>query len=357
MTDLTISGVHKAFGDHPVLGGIDLAVPAATCTAILGPSGSGKTTLLRILAGFERADAGEVRIAGELVEGPSTHMRPEDRRIGYVPQEGALFPHLRVAANIAFGLKDRKVKKQRVAEMLDLIGMSDLGGRYPHELSGGQQQRVALARALAARPALVLLDEPFSSLDAALRSSMRMEVQRLLRETGTTTILVTHDQDEALSTSDLVAVVEQGRIVQHGSPLEVYSHPATAGVAAFVGQANVLAGVVRGGRVETALGQHLLPGAAAPSGDGDSVSVMLRPEQLEIAERGGAPGTVTAVDFHGHDTLLTVALEGGESLRVRLQGPNHLVRGARIALTGPADGVTVWPAGERPSVEASADRA
>lgn len=353
MTDLIVSGVHKAFGRHAVLRGIDLVVPAGSFTAILGPSGSGKTTLLRIVAGFERTDDGEVRLAGKVVEGASTHVPPEDRRIGYVPQEGALFPHLRVGANIAFGLRSRKVKKQRVAELLDLIGMPDLAGRYPHELSGGQQQRVALARALATRPALVLLDEPFSSLDAALRSSMRLEVQRLLRETGTTTILVTHDQDEALSTADLVAVIEDGRIVQHGSPFEVYTHPVTAGVAAFVGQANVLPGVVRGGLVETALGRHAVP-PGRELGDGSVVSVMLRPEQLELTDAGGgASGHVTAVDFHGHDTLLGVELDGGPVLRVRLPGPNHLVGGSPVGVSGPADGVTVWPsplAGERAPV-------
>ncbi len=214
MTQLTVTGLDKAFGRHRVLSGLDLDVAEGSLTAILGPSGSGKTTLLRILAGFERADAGTVRIGAVLADGPGAFLAPERRRIGYVPQEGSLFPHLTVAANVGFGLSRRERRRRgrpgRTAELLDAVGLGGLAQRYPYQLSGGQQQRVALARALAIQPEIVLLDEPFASLDAHLRASVRADVQRLLKEAGTTTVLVTHDQDEALSTADRVAVLRDG---------------------------------------------------------------------------------------------------------------------------------------------------
>ena len=240
MTDLAVVGLDKAFGDHPVLTGVDLHVPAGSLTAILGPSGSGKTTLLRVLAGFERADAGTVTIGSRVVDGPGVQVAPERRRIGYVPQEGSLFPHLTVAANVGFGLPRRHRRGPLIAELLEAVGLSGLGSRYPHQLSGGQQQRVALARALAIQPKIVLLDEPFASLDAHLRASIRADVQQLLRDRGTTAVLVTHDQDEALSTADLVAVLRDGRIAQCGTPLDLYARPADAEIARFIGDANLL---------------------------------------------------------------------------------------------------------------------
>src|SRR3984885_2593469 len=212
MTQLVVTGLHKAFGDHPVLTGLDLEVPAGSLTAILGPSGSGKTTLLRVLAGFERGDAGTVTIGGSVVDGPDAHLAPQRRQIGYVPQEGSLFPHLTVAANVGFGLPPRQRKGPAIAELLDAVGLAGLGKRYPHELSGGQQQRVALARALAPRPNVILLDEPFSSLDAGLRASLRFDVMRILREQRATTVFVTHDQQEALSVADLAGVINGGPI-------------------------------------------------------------------------------------------------------------------------------------------------
>src|SRR5450755_4938467 len=181
VTELTVTGLTKAFGSHPVLTGLDLTIPPGSLTAILGPSGSGKTTLLRILAGFDQADAGSVTIGGTTVDGPGVHVPPERRRIGYVPQEGSLFPHLTVAANVGFGLPRPQRRGPLIAELLEAVGLSGLGPRYPHQLSGGQQQRVALARALAIRPKIVLLDEPFASLDAHLRASIRADVQRIFR--------------------------------------------------------------------------------------------------------------------------------------------------------------------------------
>jgi iron(III) transport system ATP-binding protein len=195
MTQLAVTGLTKAFGGRPVLTDVDLDVPEGSLTAILGPSGSGKTTLLRIIVGFEHADGGMVTLGGTVVDGPGAHVPAERRRIGYVPQEGCLFPHLTVAANVGFGLPRRDRRTQAIGDLLDAVGLAGLGGRYPHQLSGGQQQRVALARALAIKPSLVLLDEPFGSLDANLRASIRADVRRLLTEAGATAVLVTHDQD------------------------------------------------------------------------------------------------------------------------------------------------------------------
>src|SRR5579863_440465 len=255
MRQVAVNGLYKAFGTHAVLTGVDLEVQAGSLTAILGPSGSGKTTLLRLLAGFERADAGTIRIGDGLVDGHGVYVAPERRRIGYVPQEGSLFPHLTVEANVGFGLAARERRGGRVAGMLGLVGLGGLGQRYPHQLSGGQQQRVALARALAIEPAVVLLDEPFASLDAHLRASVRADVQQIFRAAGTTAVLVTHDQDEALAIADRVAVLRDGRIAQYSAPAELYSRPVDSGLARFVGDANLLDGIRRAGLVDTVLGQ------------------------------------------------------------------------------------------------------
>lgn len=273
MTSLTLSGVAKSYGRQPVLHGVDLEVPAGALAAVLGPSGSGKTTLLRVVAGFERADAGTVSLGGQVVDDGRRQLPPERRKIGYVPQDGGLFPHLTVAGNVAFGLPGRARRHTAaVGELLERVGLTGLDGRYPHQLSGGQQQRVALARALAVRPQLVLLDEPFSALDAGLRASIRADVQTILREFGATAILVTHDQDEALSMADLVAVVRDGRIAQCATPHELYRRPADPQLASFVGEANLLPGTFEpeGGSgpatVRTVLGS--LPLHAAPEGSG-----------------------------------------------------------------------------------------
>ena len=217
MSGFEITDLHKSFGAQQVLGGLQLVAEAGSFTAVLGTSGSGKTTLLRLLAGFDRPDRGTIAIGGLVVDDETRHLAPEQRRIGYVPQEGTLFPHLSVEGNIGFGL-DRGNRRARVAELLELVGLVGLGRRYPHQLSGGQQQRVALARALAIEPELVLLDEPFASLDTSLRASVRDEVRMILRASGTTAVLVTHDQDEALSLADRVAVLRHGAIAQYAPP-------------------------------------------------------------------------------------------------------------------------------------------
>ncbi|HEV3498035.1 MAG TPA: ABC transporter ATP-binding protein, partial [Actinomycetes bacterium] len=222
-------GVKKWFGSVHALDGTDLSLGAGTLTAVLGPSGCGKTTLLRAIAGFERIDGGRITVSGQAVAGPGLHVPPERRRVTIVPQEQALFPHLTVAGNVGYGVRKGAERDRAVAAMLELAGLAGLGSRMPHQLSGGQQQRVALARALAPNPTVVLLDEPFGSLDAALRDEIRSEVAAVLRASGATSLLVTHDQEEALSMADTVAVMRTGEIVQHGPPQDIYRRPGRRG--------------------------------------------------------------------------------------------------------------------------------
>jgi iron(III) transport system ATP-binding protein len=338
---LAVAGLYKAFGAQSVLTGIDLVVPSGSFTTILGQSGSGKTTLLRILAGFERPDAGTVSIAGTTVDDRDTHLPAERRRIGYVSQEGSLFPHLNVEANVGFGLPRADRKGEVVHGLIDKVGLTGLERRYPHQLSGGQQQRVALARALAVRPEIVLLDEPFASLDAILRASLRAEVREILRDAGATTLLVTHDQDEALSIADRVAVIRDGRIAQLAPPADLYANPTDAELAHFVGDANVIHGVAAGDLVETPLG----PLACRLFGNGaeqQKVSVLIRPEQLELHHElhqdGGGAGVLAKVvgaDFHGHDAVVRVIPEGGQlpPMTARVLGDHAFATGDTVRLT------------------------
>jgi iron(III) transport system ATP-binding protein len=337
MRQVAVTSLYKAFGAHPVLVGLDLEVRAGSLTAILGPSGSGKTTLLRLLAGFERADAGTISIGDGLVDGPGAYVPPERRRIGYVPQEGSLFPHLTVAANVGFGLSARERRGGRVASMLELVGLGGLGRRYPHQLSGGQQQRVALARALAIEPAVVLLDEPFASLDAHLRASVRADVQEIFRRAGTTAILVTHDQDEALSMADRVAALRNGVIAQYAAPEDLYGRPVDADLARFVGDANLLEGVLDGRLVKTLLGSLPLDSAAVDLGPAGQVTVLIRPEQIELAAADGLtsqpmsdghpgqvisdgyPARVMSYGYHGHDAIVRVRPDHAPDALVRVR--------------------------------------
>lgn len=350
---VSLRGVRKSFGAHPVLTGADLDVANGAIAAVLGPSGSGKTTMLRILAGFERPDAGSVVIGGTTVDDGRHHVPIERRRIGYVPQEGSLFPHLDVRGNVGFGLP-RRARRARVAELLAMVGLEDLGHRYPHQLSGGQQQRVALARALAPDPRLVLLDEPFASLDANLRAQVRNDVLEILRRAGTTAILVTHDQDEALSSADVVAVLRGGAIAQVDSPFELYNHPVDAQIASFVGEANLLPGAARGDLVETGLG--VLP-LVRPAPKGATLTVLVRPEQVAVrlddGRPGGIPATVESCEYHGHDTTIRLRPGGLAAgfpplVIARLAG-RHSVResaGVRLEVTG---AVEAWATGPEPN--------
>jgi iron(III) transport system ATP-binding protein len=347
MSVLEVRGLTAAYGSTPVLHGLDLDVPSGSITAILGPSGSGKTTLLRVIAGFERARTGTVSIAGQVVESPSRHVPPERRRVGYVAQDGALFPHLSVARNVAFGLNRASGRDARVAELLSLVGLGDLAGRYPHELSGGQQQRVALARALASSPPLVLLDEPFAALDASLRSEVRRDIMRILEEARTTTVLVTHDQDEALSMADQVAVLRAGLIAQAGPPDVIYQRPADPELAQFLGEANLLPAGIEPSGLKCALG--LLQPALAVDHSGSSATVMIRPEQLRV-QPDPAPGavaaTIVAVEYHGHEALLSLAVTNDGSamnLRARTRPQPGLAPGAAVFVSVAGE-VHTWPA-------------
>ncbi|HYB88478.1 MAG TPA: ABC transporter ATP-binding protein [Streptosporangiaceae bacterium] len=349
--DLAVAGLHKAFGRHPVLAGLDLEVAAGTLTAVLGPSGSGKTTLLRILAGFERPDRGSVIIGGVTVDDDRCHVPADRRRIGYVSQEGSLFPHLTVGANVGFGLPRGQRRGRRVGDLLDAVALTGLAGRYPHQLSGGQQQRVALARALAVTPRVVLLDEPFASLDANLRASVRADVLAILRDAAMTAILVTHDQQEALSSAGRVAVIRDGAIAQFATPRDLYDHPADADLARFVGDANLLDGQAEDGLVRTPLGTLTTRGdlRAAP---GKPVTVLIRPEQLEIrpgADGPGARGQVIGTSFHGHDTLIRVRADSQavpSPILVRAHGNPQLMPGSGVTLTV-REPVCAWPCDDR----------
>jgi iron(III) transport system ATP-binding protein len=332
MTALDVVGLAMSFGTTEVLTDVSLSVPKHSITAVLGSSGSGKTTLLRIIAGFERPRAGVVKLAGEVIEGPDRHVAPERRRLGYVPQEGALFPHLSVAANVGFGLGRRGGRSKRVDELLELVGLPDLGLRYPHELSGGQQQRVALARALAIEPPVVLLDEPFSSLDAALRISVRADISRVLRESGTAVVLVTHDQQEALSMADQVAVLRDGRVAQVGRPREIYAKPVDAEMAAFLGEANLVDAVVSDSVAVTALGRLGTDTRIAASG-----TALIRPEQITISVGPDAAGLAGRADLSGSRV-------GGD------RRPDGGVRGADDP------GAGAWPDRLRDRRRGSADR-
>jgi iron(III) transport system ATP-binding protein len=366
-----VTGLAHAYGGTAVLRAATFTVPAGTFAAVLGPSGCGKTTLLRLVAGFERPTAGSISVGGRAVAGPGLHVAPEHRRVGIVPQEGALFPHLSVAANVGFGLgpagrrSRRSGHGDRVAEVLDLVGLRALADRMPHELSGGQQQRVAVARALAPRPALVLLDEPFSALDAALRAELRADVRAAVRADGATAVLVTHDQQEALSIADLVAVLRDGRVAQAAEPAELYRAPVDLGVGRFVGESIVLLGTVVDGGVRTALGVVTTEGQLSAV-DG-RVAVLLRPEQLHLepagdeqtgvgtdpATRAGAAGRVLTSEFQGADSVVTVELAGpggpaagaGRTVPVRERSA-HRQPGDRVlvTVTGP---VRAFPAGPR----------
>src|SRR5262245_53113405 len=279
MAELSCRGLAKSFGETVVLSDVDLVVPQGTLTAILGASGSGKTTLLRLLIGFLAADDGVVSIGGTVVaDAGRLHVAPDKRAVGYVAQEGALFPHLTVAENVGFGLpRSERRRGLRIDEALDLVGLDRrYAGRQPHQLSGGEQRRVALARALAPRPAVVLLDEPFSGLDASLRAETRAAVLGALTAAGATAVLVTHDQAEALSTGREVGVLRAGRLVQTATPTALYRTPADLDVARFVGEAVVLPGQARSGRVECDLGILAIRGTALEG----PVHVMIRPEQI-----------------------------------------------------------------------------
>jgi iron(III) transport system ATP-binding protein len=353
MSRLTVTDLWRGYAGQPVLRGLDLEVEPGSLTAVLGLSGCGKTTLLRVIAGFERAERGSVSLAGEVLDDGHSYITPEQRRVGYVPQEGALFGHLSVEANVGFGLSRRERRGAAVGSLLELVGIAPLAGRLPHQLSGGEQQRVALARALACAPRVLLLDEPFSSLDASLRAHVREEVQALLRQQGVTTVLVTHDQEEALSLADVVAILRDGTIVQRGTPAELYSQPVDARLARFLGAANLVPASFRDGVAHTPLGVLPLRASATPPRASEGL-VLVRPEQLTVhatGEPGGqttggreAPaehvaGRVEQCRYYGHDALLHIrpyrplgADDAEDPLLARVLGEQALVAGTPVTV-------------------------
>ncbi|SDK93387.1 ABC transporter ATP-binding protein [Nonomuraea jiangxiensis] len=324
-------GLRREFGKTVALDGLDLHIAPGEFIALLGPSGCGKTTALRCVAGFERPDSGAVLVDGKDI----TNVPANKRDAGMVFQSYSLFPNLNARDNVAFGLRVRKVpvaaRRKKADELLELVGLPTHADRYPHQLSGGQQQRVALARALALEPRVLLLDEPLSALDAKVRVALREEIRRLQLDLGITTIFVTHDQEEALSVADRVAVLRAGRLEQIGSPAEVYDRPATPFVAEFVGTMNHLAGHVSGDQV-TVLGQLLPVDGPVPADP--SVDVLIRPEAVRIAPAADGAGEVVAASFRGASVRLRLAVAGGEVLA---DVPGHeaagLGPGTRVAVS------------------------
>ncbi|CAN5297779.1 ABC transporter ATP-binding protein [soil metagenome] len=304
---IRLKGVTKRYGQVIAVDETSFCVERGEVVALLGPSGCGKTTLLRLIAGFERPDAGAIEVAGCEVSGRGSWAPPEKRRVGMVFQDYALFPHLTVAENIGFGLP-RRARPGRVSELLSIVGLDALGARYPHQLSGGKQQRVALARALAPAPELVLLDEPWSNVDPSLRESLRAEVTEIIRPLGVTVVLVTHDREEAFSVADRIALMRDGKVVQEGTPEDLYFAPSSRWAAAFVGAGNVLTGRVAAGLVETPIGAFPANGASTAL----AADVLVRPELLELEPDPAGAGEVVAREFRGHDVFYRVLLDGVE---------------------------------------------
>jgi len=322
MTLLQLISLRKQYGPVAALDGIDLSVAAGSRTAIVGPSGCGKTTLLRLIAGFDQPDSGKIVFGEQVLADGSSQVPAHKRGIGIVAQDGCLFPHLTVAQNIGFGLEaEASVKHARVGELMDMVGLDrDMLPRKPDQLSGGQQQRVALARALARKPRLMLLDEPFSALDTGLRAATRKAVTEVLTAAGITTLLVTHDQAEALAFADQVAVMRAGKFAQVGSPRDVYSKPVDPVTAAFLGEAIVLPATVAEGRAESPLG-------ALPVDDTDyrgKAEIMLRPEQISVTAGvgKGVSGTIAEINFCGPTSDARIALAGADAF-IRLDIPSH----------------------------------
>ncbi|MDJ0392405.1 ABC transporter ATP-binding protein [Rhodococcus sp. G-MC3] len=333
---LKVDELDKSFGHVAVLRSVAFAIEAGSTTAIVGPSGCGKTTLLRLIAGFDKPDAGTIALTGKIVAGAD--WTPAHRRsVGYVAQDGALFPHATVGANIGFGLPRRARTVSKITELLEMVSLdSSYASRRPDQLSGGQQQRVALARALAREPELMLLDEPFSALDAGLRAHTRRIVADVLAKAAITTILVTHDQPEALSFADQVAVMNSGSLAQIGTPREIYSRPVDVATAEFIGDAVVLTAHIENGRARCALGEvDVAPSSNAIAG---AARIMLRPEQIEVATDGaGVSGAVADVEYFGSEMLLGVRLDTvdtvvSERVTVRRFGSTALTPGDRVTI-------------------------
>ncbi|MAB29259.1 MAG: ABC transporter [Planctomycetaceae bacterium] len=330
---LELEKINKSFDQHAVLTDVSLQISKGGFGVLFGPSGGGKSTLLRIIAGLDTPDSGRILLDGRDVSLPGRKYVPaEDRKVGLVFQDLALFPHLTVGQNIEFGIRTRPEKKHRLSELLELVRLTELQDRLPHQLSGGEQQRVAVARALAPAPDLLLLDEPFANLDASLRSKVRAEMVDILKQAGATVIMVTHDREEALGSADHLMVMSSGRMVQAGLPRDVYEHPSTLEVAGLLGDGNVVACTVRDEFAECALGRIAAPGIK----DG-TCRLFVRSEHLQQSASGEITVRVKDASYFGHDALANLVLADGACLSMRqfedvLPEPGDEIR---ISVTGP----------------------
>ena len=323
-------GLVKNFDDVAAVNSLDLTVPAGTTLSLLGPSGCGKTTVLRLIAGFEDPSAGTVAIGGRLVFGDRCGVPPEKRRVGMVFQEGALFPHLTVEQNVSYGLSKNGGRQARTKEVLELVGLYGLRQRMPHELSGGQQQRVALGRALAPSPDVLLLDEPFSNLDAGLREQVRRDVREILQASASATVFVTHDQEEALFMGNAVAVMRDGRVEQAGPPESIYHRPRTKFVAQFVGAGDFLPAWREGDRMVTEVGSGPWPDISLPEQD---LEVMVRPDCLECRPSDRGQGVIVEREFRGAFYLYWVALASGRTVRCLVPHPEEFPVGTTVRVS------------------------
>jgi iron(III) transport system ATP-binding protein len=337
---------------EPAIQDFNLQVRAGEFVSILGRSGAGKTTALRVVAGFEHVSAGYVRIGGQLVGSSFVHVPPDQRRIGLVFQDYALFPHLSVARNVEFGLKGLPADEKRtlIAPVLEMVGMSGFESRYVHELSGGQQQRVAIARALAPDPVALLLDEPFSNLDRQLRAALRRDIKRIVTETGATTLLVTHDREEALASSDRIAVMGDNSIEQIGTPEDVYQNPVSASVAKLIGPCELIPGIFREGQVDTEAGTFpaRMPKDVSVA-EGQQVLALMRASELEIEvadDSDSSRASIELREFEGEFSEYSIRLDSGVLLRVRRRAADGLAEGSRVVVqTRNSSRVIVYPNG------------
>jgi iron(III) transport system ATP-binding protein len=341
---LVLDRVSHAYGRIEAVRDLSLSVAAGEVVCLLGPSGCGKSTVLRLAAGLEEVQAGRVSIDGRLVGAPGVHVPPESRNVGLVFQDFALFPHLTVCNNVGFGLRstDTDARRARILAALGDVGLAHAEQAFPHMLSGGEQQRIALARALAPKPRLVLLDEPFSGLDTRLREQVRDVTLEALRKSGTATLMVTHDAEEAMFMADRIAVMREGRVVQEGTPIDLYRRPVSLFVAAFFGEVNRFVGTVGGGEVRTRLG-------AVPSGlaEGAKAEVVVRPEALRLDLGGGGEGVpAQVVSAHplGRSTRLVLALDDGTRVRARIWGLHQPALGTSVRLALDPCQAFVFPA-------------
>ncbi|MEM7121216.1 MAG: ABC transporter ATP-binding protein [Pseudomonadota bacterium] len=344
MTGLAFRHVSHRYGDVAALTELTFDIDDGEVCCLIGPSGCGKTTALRIAAGLETLQEGEVQIGDRIVAGPGIHVPPEKRCVGLVFQDFALFPHMTVADNVAFGLRgrDSATRQRLVGEYLDLVGLDGYADKYPHMLSGGEQQRVALARALAPQPGVILLDEPFSGLDVRLREEVREETLAILRRAGATALVVTHDAEEAMYMGDRIALLHDGHLVQLGPPHDVYRQPNSAFVAKFLGDVNWLHGIVTDGIASSAVG----PVAAAGMSNGERVDVLIRPEGLHLCREAGAGGCearVVSNHLLGHSSLVILKLDEGQEVRARIAGDKPPAPGDDVRIRINDDAVFVFP--------------